>query len=510
MTFKIKKFSMRFLNLCCKDNIFFACCILAVVISSFLLWRWLSKYLGITGYLTTDDLASIQFALIGDNILDKLKGIICYDPTNVPLFYLLLCSWLHMFGFTVSTMHILPEIFAASFIIVVAFIGKKVQNRKMGIVASVLAGTSIQLIYASYQIRAYSLLMLCSAIVFLVWLYQKENWQYLFLFSIFLFLISFTHFFGVLVCASLGSWDFLCVISKKKNGKVLVPYVMYASLFIPYVLISYFNTTNLYGTFWPSVPGYLDFLKMAEYICSGRRINFVIFIFIGFFYVFVIIDKILKKEKLEKINKNIVVCYWTVSIVLIVGFIYSRYINPDSSVWVARYFLVVYPFTITILSYGIYHLGIWIKESFCFARNVSIALIMTLFFLYNYQNVEYAVSYPHEICTGYDFEALSEYLTSQKDINDDSTLIYFPYPKQYFDGWLEFYTQNGKIECPNVCCRLDLLYEMDLNKYKTIYTIEVSFDLQEAGKPYIEQTHQLIGIDCEHPEKVGKYVRIGE
>ena len=73
-----------------REDLLFWGCMLAISTGSFWIWKFINTNLGIDGYLNVDDLASIQFALEGNNLFEKLYGVIQNDPTNVPLFYILL------------------------------------------------------------------------------------------------------------------------------------------------------------------------------------------------------------------------------------------------------------------------------------------------------------------------------------------------------------------------------------------------------------------------------------
>ncbi len=489
-----------------KENLLFLGCILTIAICSFLIWRRINVFLGITGYLNVDDLCSIQFALAGDTIVSKLHLIIQNDPTNVPLFYILLSFWLRLFGFYPNTIRILPEILAGAFIVVAGLSGQKILNRKMGILMAVLAGSSIQLIYAGYQIRSYSLLMLCSALVFYVWLCKKTNRIFLFFMTGALLLVSFSHFFGVLVCAALGSWDLICCLFKVKSKKRLLPYIGYAVLFAPYLIISYLNAKEKWGVFWPPVPGYMDFCKMLESLCVGKNIGFVIFCITACFYLLLLANKYRSRNVNVHLDENIMASFWVVFTVLIIGFVYSRYINPVSSVWVYRYFLVLYPFVLVILAYAVSNFGIWVKNKFLQYTIIYRAFVLAFAFLYTYRNIEYAVMHVEEINTGgSDYVAISECLITQEDINSDDTLVYFPYPDIYFDGWIGFYTQDEKIEKPNICCTEEELRKLELTKYRTIYTVEVVYEMTEQQKAYIEETHSLMAENYNNVEKINKY-----
>ena len=57
--------------------------LLGLAVISFILWRLLGNISGINGYLNVDDLSSVQFAMIGESLFDKLRGILTEDPTKI-------------------------------------------------------------------------------------------------------------------------------------------------------------------------------------------------------------------------------------------------------------------------------------------------------------------------------------------------------------------------------------------------------------------------------------------
>ena len=279
-------------------------------------------------------------------------------------------------------------------------------------------------------------------------------------------------------------------------------------LFAPYLIISYLNAKEKWGVFWPPVPGYLDFIKMIESLCVGKSWGFAVFCVTACFYFLLWMKLFRNKNEYAHWNEDIMASFWVVFTVLIVAFIYSRYINPTSSVWVYRYFLVLFPFVLVVVAYALSSFGIWLKKSLLLDKRISAAFILAFALLYTYRNIEYALMHVEEINTGgSDYAAISECLATQDDVNSDDTLVFFPYPDIYFDGWIGFYTQGGKIKKPNVCCTEEELREAGLSRYQNIYTIEVVYDLTEQQKAYIGETHGLTAENYNNVAKINKYTR---
>lgn len=475
---------------------------------SFILWRWLGVASGISGYLNIDDLCSVQFAMIGDGITEKISGILAHDPTNVPVFYLILYIWIKLFGYNANIMRILPEICGALFIFVVGLIGKRISNEKMGIIAAIVAGTSIQLIYVSYQVRAYSMLMLFSAIAFYMYLKRTEQCKTIVAYTVSLVLLSYTHFFGVLVCAALGSLDVLNMILKRQKKVHFIAYIIYGCLFFPYLIVAFIKSTDLWAVFWPPVPSYRDIFSMLGSMCPGADTNWSIYIFgcVFFVYLVAMVKAIREKDKKTFVKSEIFTCFWVIFAVLVVGFIYSKYIKPESSVWVYRYFLVLYPFVITIISYGIMCLVNYVEKRAAIHKVIFTGILLFLGCNYTYKNVMYAVDHPEQVAVGgKDYEKLTEYIMEQKDVCDEDTLVYFGYPDRYFDGWKEYASRGGERELPNLYCSKDGFDATDLSAYNTIYVVSIVYELTEEEKAHLAETHQIVSEDCDGVYYVDKY-----
>lgn len=488
-----------------KDSIYYVALGLIAIMSLFV-WRYITESTGIENLINVDDVASIQFAAIGDGVWGKLYGIVKNDPTNVPLFYLLLYIWMEVFGYEPNTLHLLPQIIASMSVFVMGLIGKKISGKRFGLLVAIIAATSIQVIYASFQVRAYSLLILGSAIVFLVWLNRNEKWTSQVAYVFALWLLSFSHFFGVLFCFSLGLLDLIKVIRREQKFSSLLPYVVYCLVYVPYLLIAFIMASNVWGAFWPPVPDYIDLVELLVQLLPLG--NAGVFIFFSVLIVFMFNYKKKEIQIDSRINQAIGGAIWSIVIVLLIAFVYSRYINPTSSVWVYRYFLVLYPCAVITVAYGLYSFVLWIEKKANVKEIISLAVFVAFAIVLNYQNVEFALNNPNEINTGgKEFKAVADYLLQQEDIDNETTLVYFPYPDRYFDGWIEFYSKGYAENIPNMCCTVEELYALDITQYDTIYTVGIVYDLASNGQEYIDENFVLVEAGCNEVGSLNKYIK---
>lgn len=490
---------MRIKSCAEKYGYYFILIILAI--ASFVLFRLVGRMAGITGTLTVDDLCSVQFSMMGDGFFSKMQGIIANDPTNVPIFYFMLYGWIQLFGFSANTMRILPEIAAALFVIVIGLIGKEIKNKRMGIIAAIVAATSMQLIYTGYQVRAYSWLLLFSAITFLFWIKREDSKKSRIAFAVAMLLASYTHFLGVMVCAAFGALDLFSIILKKENKKCLWSYVIYGICFVPYLVIAYMSAMELWETFWPPVPGIRDYFDFLGRICPIGNIGVALF---GIVFCVCLI-MILKKRKIQQ---EIFACYWVVFAVLTVAFIYSRYINPTSSIWVYRYFLVLYPFTVTVVTYALEILIEWVEKHDNISRAVIVGILVFVGCVYSYRNIVYAKEHPKEvIVNGIDFESLTNEILNKEDVLSKDTLVYMAYPTIYFDGWKIYASENGKNDLPNLFCDEEHFTDKEIEQYETLYIVRVTTELPDDAREHVENTHEITDTVGDGVYFIDRYVK---
>lgn len=467
-------------------------------------WKYVYSKLGIENYINVDDLCSIQFAMTGGNsIVQKLKGIIIQDPTNVPLFYVLLWIMTSVGGFDPNVMRYLPELIAAMAIVVMAFIGYKNKGKKGALLMVAFSITSIQVIYAAFQLRAYSLLILNAALLMLTWQYREKNRWCQILYLITLWLLSFSHFFGVLLCFAFGLWDLISVISKKKPFKILIVYIIYCVLYVPYLAVSFYLASEMWGNFWPPVPDYYDAVQMIYQLSPGHIIGFAIFIYV------VISNIVNRKQKEEKAEiKNLAM--FAVFIVIGIGFVYSRYLKPESSIWVYRYFLVLFPCVLYVVVDCVVDALTRIANALKMTGNEKKTLILALAVMMMFINFDYSMNNKNEINTGgCEFGAVKEFINHNEDIKNDNTVVFFPYPEQYFEGWIQFMTEGNANETPNIVCTYDELNQYDMSQIDTIYAVGWVYDVFDCGMNKMEQ-FSVAEENCDGLSDVYRFEKISE
>lgn len=479
-----------------------------ISVVGFIVWRIIGSITGINDFMTVDDLCSLQFAFEGEGVIDVIIKTIRIDPTNVPIFHALHHIWVSLVPFETTWWHVMPELFGMVTVFLCGMIGRKVNGIRTGMVCAILAATSYPLFYGSFQIRAYSLMMMFSAIIFLIWISDIKYGIKSVLYLIFMLLISFTHYFGVLYCAALGVVDLYLILRKKKQWKTLLPYVLYTMIFLPYLYVSFVNSMGVWGAFWPPVPEIKDIFIMIRDLCPLGNITIFIFIGVLFRELLIILSRNRISGKVSsknfKTNYYVISSFWSIFFVISVVYIYSHYISPTRSVWVYRYFLVLIPNVILILATGMIGVFDFLNRKIKVPVVISAGAILLLFSGYNvYSHIAHwdKITYG-----GSDFEAVKETLLEEDDLNSPEGLLYMPYPDEYAKGWILFYTDLKQETMPNYICTSEKLMNTDLSAYQTIYISPIVYQMTENELNYINQTHVLEDDAVRGNPLVQKYV----
>lgn len=134
-----------------------------------------------------------------------------------PLYYLVLKSWTNIFGYSEIGVRSFSVLVGTLTVWIVFLIGKRVVNRKAGLLASLFIATSGLHIYFSQETRMYSLATFFVSLVmyfFVKTLKESRVGDWVGL-SINLFLVSAVHYLSILIIPCLWLYVFLV---KKKSG----------------------------------------------------------------------------------------------------------------------------------------------------------------------------------------------------------------------------------------------------------------------------------------------------
>lgn len=416
---------------------------------------------------------------------------------NLPVFYIV--------GFVFYRIFPANEIFIMLPSIISVVVGvwflyltiKNLYGYELATLVSFTSSISLALIsFAGVQFRPYGLLfmLVCLCLYFYCRRLKDPSIKNFIILGVLFLLLVYTHWFGILFVGVLGVYDFILCCLKKQSFYVLLPYVVAVVLFIPWFIYAVLNSKYSLTEYWAEKPTITYPLSVISIFTNTNPVFLIIF-FLGFTaFIARYIIKLLNKENFE--NKRITLLF-SIIIPLVFGLVmfYSLVINPNASLCVDRYFIILLPFIIFFESYFIYSIFKAIKKYLKKELFLWIALGVFLVFvvpcgLYSsyYTALQYKYMVPNEW-----YRETAHYLVSSNDLDkDDVALLQF----ENTDAWLTYYVaKKGEYTIRNYYgdCFEEEVLKMVIDGEELNETISPEEFLEEI------QTKNIIYLFYDHP-----------
>jgi mannosyltransferase len=171
-----------------------------------------------------------------------------------PAYFIILYYWLKVFSYDEFYARLLSVVFGVAGIASVFFLGKEIQNKETGLIASFITSINFFHIAYSQDARFYSLLFLASTLSYLFYLrsYLTRKTSDFILYCICTTILLYTHYYGLVVIASQGIiFIFISIAFRMPLAFVTKAIVAAATcivLFIPW--IPQILKDNSIGSFW--------------------------------------------------------------------------------------------------------------------------------------------------------------------------------------------------------------------------------------------------------------------
>jgi len=194
-------------------------------------------------------------ALVAKMSMTDIFGKFLPGDFHPPFYYLLMNSWVKMFGSSEISLRIPSVIFGTASVYFVYLISKKLFDKKTALIASALSATSGLLIYYSQEARMYGLAALLVSAAF--YLFLEKRWI---LFSISLALLGMTDYIALLVI------PMFLIFDKENRKKVLVsliPLVVVFMFWLPTFWNQISGGLGVAGSAWWNILGTLSWKNLA-------------------------------------------------------------------------------------------------------------------------------------------------------------------------------------------------------------------------------------------------------
>ena len=214
--------------------------------------------------LWLDELYSVVTALSEDT--SQLYERLVRDP-HPPLYQLFLFYWVRLFGDSEIAVR-LPSALAGSLTIIITYYGvKEFWSKHIATSTAIFVSLTYAGIYFSQEARAYSFLMLLSTISFVLWLRLLGNGAIhhkgvLGKYIITIVLLSYLHYFGLMLVVFQLAYLFFCAFYYKKPATYL--FAATGCLFLAYLpWLSVMISTLTAGPIWIPKPDMFFFFQFA-------------------------------------------------------------------------------------------------------------------------------------------------------------------------------------------------------------------------------------------------------
>ncbi len=367
-----------------------------------------------------------------------------------PLFATAAWFWMKIIPFSQRFLQLLPILLTACGVFFLGLAGRSAFSGKSGFSYLLPAVLSLFMpavsLTAGMQLRQYGLLFFFSSL--LVWLFflrykisaagKRFSIPVAILYGIAMAGLPYTHYVSVLLPIGLAAADLVQVLRKKLPFPYLFSYLFGALLFLPWALII-FRSISSRTEFWIDPPRLRDILQTMFFLTDGSDPG-LIFSLLVWGLVLIAAQLVTPAKNITQSDRLFPVLYSAVPFFMISAvFLYSK-LNPDISLFLDRYFLVLIPLLAVIEARGILDLFRLLdfptlsgKLSFLLSALTVFLLLMGSVTLW--KTVLKDTDTVHE-----PYLEAADLLGSQSDICSDSTAVFTSNLSQYVtQGWKALY-----------------------------------------------------------------------
>lgn len=445
-----------------------------------------------------DEVALIGYIRSNLTLGDVLHYYQTIEATNTPLYALIVYGFYHLFP-PENIWILLPGILMTLFgVWRLVQLADRTLGRGAAYAAMIMCASSTTIINRiALELRAYALLFAASVLTIdcLLRLKDHVNGKTLFLTSLSMVMLAYSHYFGVLYLLVLGMEVFIYIICNKKDPRLMLPFIISAVTFLPWFFVTMHVTNIDTATFWIQPPGLLELPETIGYLLGGSYLLCILY-GIGFLWILYSIVNMGKRRQTapaltgDKCRNNrfdLVLYGLTGPIVMAAVFLYSRWINPGGGLYENRYFIVILPCILLTASYGmkmIMETGNGEKKKILTAVGVIFLIIVCVF------GVLRSLSGSRQQYARYSYSA--DQIIKNDDIgNSDVLLVCTSYDDVGYavlEGWYDYYLLRRGYEAANLLMTgegsLDTVLN-NLDSYRKIYVVGDTDHITYEGEEYI-------------------------
>ncbi len=427
-----------------------------------------------------DELYTLGFISKDNSFIDMMRIFFTDEVTNPPIYDIFLFFWYRIVPWGEGWM-LFPNLifFVTGLITISRALVRKTGNTRSVLFVFVISWLNPAVFeYMLYYLRCYAMVFMFSAFALNWFMRVQENpsLKNIAVHGLILTCLSLTHYYGAIVTFAFGICDAVLIIMKRKRWKVFCAYLMAGGMTGLYLITAILHRTKNLSSYWGQVPGLNDIWKISWMLLLNKC---GIFLFVLVLALTASANIILKEKRIsEKVMENLFV--FLAVVLLTVGFVfgYGIFINPEGSILIHKYFMLLLPEIVFVFAFSIDYLCGIVRDGFI--KNIASEKVTKKFMTYGY--IAFMAAFSVLLCSRYvrirlseqfqdvpQTRNMTEYIGSDNEVKDKCVLVYqvadsqWDVPKYPVKGLEEYYLEGNSEKVKFVS---DL---KSADKYDTVY-----------------------------------------
>lgn len=449
-----------------------------------------------------DELATINSSIIGREVFSEL--FVNHEDYYPSIFTGLIYKWYHVAPYGEEWLLLPLELVTAVGVIFTALSAEKIKGRRIGLFAAVFSAFSQNIIYyCGYELRTYGFMYCAAAVILYFYIAKTQN-----LFAgepvrkqeiglgVWIFLAAGCHVFGVFYAGLLFLIDVYLWLTKRIKLRFVIPYIAAAVAFSPWIYNMFCYDVFSMSASFQSQPTFTRVIALLKMLSGGLNLSYYCFLFA---VVFVLIYAVRNYSQKCMDVYGPLIPLWLVSGMIGALYLYGTYINTQATMWVDRYFVVLFPAASILMAVAVGELCNLISQKS--ARDTIAVFLAAQFVLSSYGALNAVVSKERQT-----FRDAGDWLYAQGNvIYNGNTAVIATTWSDSLNAWKEYYLEEQGRRDPLNVIWMNHIHDDTLDPYKTIYLYyEVRKPLVDLQKILDEEFEMT---DHNEKLKIKTYVR---